>query len=173
VSTPVAVGGGLADLAVEPDGTLDVLEPPDRTTPVAVLRSFRRDGSERWAQRLSDRTWSKLDSGPDGPVVQQEPSGQWLQAADDGAPLPRPAQAARARSGKPVGRGHELVVDRIGAGELRLADVVGSAAVRSWRITSAAPLGEIQLAEPRGSGLVGVVKTYTDERDEVLLLALG
>src|SRR5207244_5384838 len=114
-----------------------------------------------------------LDSGPDGPVVQQEPSEQWLPAAEHGAPLSRPAQATRGRSGKPVGRGHELVVERTGTGELRLADVVGSAAVRSWRITSATPLGEVQLAEPRGSGLVVVVKTYTDERDEFLVLVLG
>ena len=91
-TTPVAVGGGLADLAVERDGTLDVLEPPDRLTPAPVLRSFRADGSARWVQRLSDRTWSKLDLGPEGPVVQQEPSEQWLPAAEHGAPLGRTLQ---------------------------------------------------------------------------------
>jgi hypothetical protein len=65
------------------------------------------------------------------------------------------------------------VVERIGAGELRLADVAAGAAERSWRITSATPLGEVQLAEPHGSRLVVVVKTYTDERDEFLVLVLG
>jgi hypothetical protein len=172
VATPVAVGGGLADLAVEADGTLDVLEPPDRTTPAPVLRSFRSDGSEQWVQRLSDRTWSKLESGPEGPVVQQEPSEQWLPAAEHGAPLRRAAQAARGRSGKPIGQGRELLVDRVGMNELRIAEVAENATSRSWRLTSATPLGEVQLVEPRGSRLVVVVKTYTDDRDEFLVLVL-
>ena len=172
VATPLAVGGGLADLAVEPDGTLDVLEPPDRTTPAPVLRSFHPDGSERWAQRLSDRTWSKLDSGPEGPVVQQEPSEQWLPTAEHGAPLRQAAQAARGRSGKPIGGGRELVVDRVGANELRIAEVAENTTSRSWRITSATPLGEVQLVEAHGNRLVVVVKTSTDDRDEFLVLVL-
>jgi hypothetical protein len=171
-ATPIAVGGGLADLAVEADGTLDVLEPPDRTSPAPVLRSFRRDGSERWAQRLSDRTWSKLDSGPEGPVVQQEPSEQWLPAAKDGAPLQPAGQAARGRPGKPIGHGRDLLVYRVGTTELRVAEVAENATVRSWRITSSTPLGEVQLVEPHRNRIVAVVKTFTDGRDEFLVLVL-
>src|SRR5207247_4807060 len=94
-----------------------------------------------WVQRLSDRTWSKLESGPEGPVVQQEPSEQWLPAAEHGAPLRRAAQAARGRSGKPIGQGRELLVDRVGVNELRIGEVTGNATSRSWRITSARHLG--------------------------------
>jgi hypothetical protein len=171
-ATNLQVSGGLADFALEPDGTMDVLEPPNRTTPVPVLRSFRGDGSPLWVQRLSDRTWAKLAAGPLGPTVQQQPSEQWLPVAEHGAALDRPAQAVRGRPGRPFANGREVVVERVGAGELRLAEIAGDALVRSWRITSATSLGEVQLAEPRGNRLVVVTKTYTDERSEYVVLVL-
>jgi hypothetical protein len=171
-TTALAVSGGLADLAVEPDGTIDVLEPPDRTTRAGVLRSFGRDGTLRWTERLSDRTWAKLELGPDGPVVQQQPSEQWLPVAARGIPLDPESQARRGRPGRPLGMGREVVVQRVGAGELRLAETAGNAIVRAWRIGSATPLGEVQLAEPLGSKIVAVAKTYTEDRDEFLVLVL-
>jgi hypothetical protein len=171
-ATNLQVSGGLADFALEPDGTMDVLEPPNRTTPVPVLRSFRGDGSPLWVQRLSDRTWAKLAAGPLGPTVQQQPSEQWLPVAEHGAALDRPAQAVRGRPGRPFANGREVVVERVGAGELRLAEIAGDALVRSWRITSTTSLGEVQLAEPRGNRLVVVTKTYTDERSEYVVLVL-
>jgi hypothetical protein len=171
-ATNLQISGGLADFALEPDGTIDVLEAPNRTIPAPVLRSFRGDGSLRWAQRLSDRTWAKLAAGPAGPTVQQQPSEQWLPVADHGSALDRSAQAGRGRPGRPFGNGREVVVERVGAGELRLAELVGNVVVRSWRITSATPLGEVQLAEPHGNRLVVVTKTYTDERSECVVLVL-
>jgi len=171
-ATPMAVSGGLADLAVEPDGTVDILEPPNRATPEPVLRSFGRDGTLSWAQRLSDRTWAKLELGPDGPVVQQQPSEQWLPVAAGGVPLDRSSQAKRARTGRPHAGGREVVVQRVGAGELRLAETAGKTIVRAWRVRSATPLGEVQLAEPAESGFVVVVKAYTDDRDEFVVLVL-
>jgi hypothetical protein len=170
--TAIDVSGGLADLAAEPDGTIDVLEPPSRAAPRAVLRSFRKDGSLKWAQPLSDRTWSKLAAGPDGLVVQQQPSEQWLPTSEQGVPVPRAAQAKRGRAGHPLARGHELIVDRVGSGELRLAELAANAIARSWRVTSSTPLGEVQLAEPQGNRLVVVLKAYTDDRDEFLVLVL-
>jgi hypothetical protein len=166
------VSGGLADFALEPDGTMDVLEPPTRTTPAPVLRSFRADGSPRWAQRLSDRTWAKLGAGPVGPTVQQQPSEQWLPVAEHGAALGRSAQAAHGRPGRPFAGGREVLVERVGGGELRLAELAGNVLLRSWRITSATPLGEVQLAEPHGNRLVVVTKTYTDDRREYVVLVL-
>jgi len=171
-ATNLEVSGGLADFALEPDGTMDVLEPPNRTIPAPVLRSFRGDGSPRWAQRLSDRTWAKLAAGPAGPTVQQQPSEQWLPVAEHGSALDRSAQAGRGRPGHPFANGREVVVERVGAGELRLAELVGNVVVRSWRITSATPLGEVQLAEPHGNRLVVVTKTYTNERSEYVVLVL-
>jgi hypothetical protein len=171
-ATTVEVSGGLADFALEPGGTMDVLEPPSRISPAPVVRSFRADGTSRWAQRLSDRTWAKLAEGPAGPVVQQQPSEQWLPVAEHGTALSRPAQAGHGRPGRPVANGREVVVERVGSGELRLAELLGDAVVRSWRITSATPLGEVQLAEPHGNHLVVVAKTYTDDRSEYVVLVL-
>src|SRR6266571_4432770 len=171
-ATSVDVSGGLADFALETDRTMDVLEPPNRTSPAPVLRSFRGDGTQRWAQRLSDRTWAKLAAGPSGPVVQQQPSEQWLPVAEHGAALSRPAQAGHGRIGRPFASGREVVVERVGTGELRLAELAGDVVVRSWRITSATPLGEVQLAEPYGNHLVVVTKTYTDDQSEYVTLVL-
>jgi hypothetical protein len=168
----VDTSGGLADLAVEPDGTVDVLEPPSRVTPVPLLRRFRRDGALRSSQRLSDRTWSRLEVGPGGPVVLQEPSEQWVPATENGSPLDREGQARKGTVGRPLARGHALIVDRVGAEELRVAETVQEVALRSWRITSRTPLGEVQLAEPVGNQLVVVVKTYTEEQAEYIVLVL-
>jgi hypothetical protein len=171
-STPIEVGSGLADFAVEPDGTLDVLEPPTRDAPAPVLRSFGKDGTPKWAQRLSDRTWAKLDVGPTGPIVLQQPSELWLPAAENGHALTRDRQAARGRPGRIGANGRQVIVDRVGANELRVAELAGETVVTSWRITSTTPLGEVQLAQLSGSRLVVVVKTYTDERAEYDVLVL-
>jgi hypothetical protein len=171
--TSLEVSGGLADFALEAGGAMDVLEPPSRTSPVPVLRNFRGDGTLLWAQRLSDRTWAKLAVGQAGPVVQQQPSEQWLPVAEDGAALARETQAGHGRPGQPFANGREVVVERVGSAELRLAELVGNAVVRSWRITSATPLGEVQLAELHGDRLVVVAKTYTDDRSEYVVLVLG
>jgi hypothetical protein len=169
---PLRVTTGLADFAVEADGSLEVLEPPDRLTAVPVLRSFRADGTPKWTQPLGDRTWAKLGHGPSGPVVQQEPSEQWRPVADRGRALDRGMQAVRGRTGKPLTGGRELVVERRGEAELRIAEVAGDAVLRSWRIIGSTPLGEVQLAELLGSHLVVVTKAYTDTRSEYVVLVL-
>jgi hypothetical protein len=61
----------------------------------------------------------------------------------------------------------------VGKAELRLAELAGNAVIRSWRVTSATPLGEVQLAEPSGARLVVVLKTYTDDRAQYIVLVLG
>jgi hypothetical protein len=160
-AVPVEVSGGLADLAVEPDGTLHVLEPPNREMPHPYLRSFRPDGAPKWARLLSERTWGGLASGPDGPIVLQQPSEQWFGAGE-----------RRGKPGRSVAHGRQLVVARVGDAELRVADLAGTRVKSAWRITSATPLGEVQLVEPIGSGLVAVVKAYTDDRAEFLVLRL-
>jgi hypothetical protein len=149
----------LADFAAEPDGSFDVLDEHD------TLRSYRSDGTQRWAQKLADRTWAKLTRGPS---VLEQPSEQWMPVADDGAPLTRAEQQRAGRTAH-----HGIVVDRVGPGELRVAGVTPNGTLRSWRITSATPLGEVQLAETHGNGGVVVTRTYTDDRDEFLVLVLG
>ena len=166
-TVPLGNAAELADFAVEPDGSFDVLEPR------GTLRTVRPDGTPKWSQRLADRTWAKLAHGPAGPVVLQQPSEQWMPVASQGAPLTRSAQAHAARDGKPLADGRDVVVERVGEGELRVAETAGgSTALRAWRITSDTPLGEVQLAEPEGARMIVVTKTYADDRDEFVVLIL-
>jgi hypothetical protein len=160
--------GRLRRRARRDDGRPRAAEPSDSRP---LLRSFRGDGTARWTQRLADRTGQSSRSGPRADVLQQ-PSEQWLPAAEQGTALDRGAQAARGRPGRPLAHGREVVVDRVGSSELRIAELAGNAVVRSWRVTSETPLGEVQLAEPRGNELVVVLKTYTEVRAEYVVLAL-
>lgn len=148
----------LADFAAEPDGGFDVLD-TDNT-----LHRYRSDGTQKWAQKLADRTWAKLDRGAE---VLQQPSEQWMPVADGGVPLARDAQK---RAGHAGHRG--LLVDRVGEGQLRIAEVRGNALLRGWRITSDTPLGEVQLAQAQGNRVVVVMRVYTDDRDEFVVLVL-
>jgi hypothetical protein len=65
-----------------------------------------------------------------------------------------------------------VVVERVGTGELRLAELGNNAVRRGWRITSSTPLGEVQLAEPMQNRFVVVVNAYADDRSEFLVLVL-
>jgi hypothetical protein len=163
-NVPLSGPAELADFAAEPDGSFDVLDL--RST----LRSYRADGTEEWAQKLADRTWAKLARGP---AVLQQPSEQWMPLADNGVPLTRAEQKRAAHAAMRLANGHALIVDRVGDGELRIAELRGDALFRSWRITSETPLGEVQLAESHGDGIVIVTRAYTDDRDEFVVLVLG
>jgi len=149
----------LADFAAEPDGSFDVLDQHD------MLRRYRGDGTEKWAQKVADRTWAKLDRGPS---VLEQPSEQWMPVAEGEVPLTR---AEQKRSGRAAHQG--VLVDRVGDGELRVAEVRGDVPFRGWRITSDTPLGEVQLAQPHGNGVLIVTRAYTDDRDEFVVLLLG
>ena len=163
-NVPLAGPAELADFAAEPDGSFEVLGLH------GTVRSYRADGSEKWAQQVADRTWAKLARGP---TVLQQPSEQWMPVADDGMPLSRGEQKRAGHEAKHLANGHDLLVDRVGEGELRVAEVRGSAELRSWRITSDTPLGEVQLAESHGNGIVLATRVYTDDRDEFVVLVLG
>jgi hypothetical protein len=168
-TTSLEVSGALSDLAVEADGTLDVLEPATREKPFPRLLSFTSGGQLKWSQRLADRTWAKLARGP---VVQQQPSEQWLPAAEAGKPLTRAAQSHRGHAARQLANGRGLVVERVGSDELRIAETAGNVIARAWRLSSPTPLGEVQLAEPSGNRLVVVVKTYDEDNDEFEVFVL-
>ena len=104
-------------------------------------------------------------------MVLEHPSHQWTPMALDGYPLPPNEQRRRARTGRPLRSGGEAIVFRTG-NELRIAVTSGDRVVRSWRLTSATPLGEVQLAEAIGARLVVVVRTYTESADEFRVVVL-
>jgi hypothetical protein len=169
---PLDVTGGIADMAVEADGSIDVLEPTGSgATP--ELRTFDAVGHLRSKIAIEDRTWSQLRMGASGPEVQQEPSEQWMPVRRGRMLLARAAQARDGHPGRTLAGGRELVVNRVGVAEARIAEVAAGRVKRAWRITSATPLGEVQLAEPLGNRVVVVVRPYTETQDEFLVLVLG
>jgi hypothetical protein len=159
VEVPITGALELADFAAEPDGSFDVLDEHD------TLRSYRSDGTQKWAQKLADRTWAKLERGP---TVLQQPSEQWMPVAEGGVPLSRAGQQRGGHAAQ-----HGVLVDRVGESELRVAQVRPNGPPRGWRVTSETPLGEVQVAEPHGNGVVVVTRAYTDDRDEFVVLVLG
>src|SRR5206468_3356306 len=78
----------------------------------------------------------------------------------------------RGRVGRVLASGSELVVEREGA-EARIAEVEANTVRRSWRIQSATPLGEVQLAQPLGADVLVVVRVSAATRDEFDVLVLG
>ena len=159
---------GLADMALGRDGSIYVLDATRKPT----LRVLRADGRQRSARAIAERTWAQLRVGPQGPVVQSVPSEQWMPVGNSVHLLAREAQARRARSGRLLADGTEMVVLRVGADELRVATVAAGVVQSGWRIVSRTPLGEVQLAERVGNRVVVVLKTYTDTQDEFVVLVL-
>jgi hypothetical protein len=170
-SVPVAVDGTIGDLAVGPDDTLYVLEGA-RAGRSPVLRRFDPTGGDARAVELGERTATQVRIGSEGPLVLQQPSGQWRPAYTGGRAVDAAGQASAGTVGRPVTGGREVVVLRVG-NEIRAALVQGGLVVRSWRVTSETPLAEIQLAEPFGAGLLLIARVYTDAQDEFRVLELG
>lgn len=169
---PLGIAGTLADMSLAPDGTIYVLESVSRPGRTPLVRRFDSYGRELEPTEIAERSSSQIRQGPSGPVVLQQPSGQWMPIASAGSPIEPEMQRRRARSGRPLRDGGEVIVLRRG-NEIRVA-LVGSAGVRrSWRITSETALAEVQLAEPFGPHLVLVGRVLTDEEDEFVALVLG
>jgi hypothetical protein len=165
---PVPVDGTIADLSVGPDGTMYVLEGA-HTGQGPIVRVFDHSGAALRVDELPERTATQLRVGPSGPIVLQQPSGQWRPVQHGTGSTSAEAVGAPGRS---FPGGSEVVVLRTGD-ELRLALVKGEVVRRAWQVTSATPLAEVQLAEPFGPGLLVVVRVYTDAEDEFLALVLG
>ncbi|MCI0633518.1 MAG: hypothetical protein L0206_06330, partial [Actinobacteria bacterium] len=168
---PLEVDGTLADMTLAPDGTVYVLESVGRAGRSPLVRRFDSDGRSLGSTELAEVRSSQIRRGPDGPVVLQHPSQQWMPVAAAGSLVGPERQRSGGRSGRPHGGGTEVVVLRHD-NEIRVA-LAGSAGVhRSWRITSETALAEVQLAEPLGNHLVLVTRLYADDRDRFLVLVL-
>ncbi len=172
VAVPLDIDGTTADLAVAADGVVYVLEGSRAGRP-PLLRSFDQAGGNSRSMELAERTATQLRIGADGPLVLQQPSGLWRPAFARGGAVVETADQARVGTvGRPLPGGREVVVLRRG-NEIRAALVQNGGVTRSWQVTSATPLAEVQLAEPFGAGLLLVVRVYTDAQDEFRILQLG
>lgn len=169
--TLLSVNGTIADLAVASDGSFYVLETTSRDDRPPLVRRFDDAGRELEAVESGERGPAQIRIGPDGPIVLQRPSHQWMPASVDGVAAAPTTQRQRGRAGRLLRSGGEVVLLRQ-ADELRVALLAGERVVRSWRISSTTSLGEVQLAEPLGSRLVVVVRVYDDTSDEYAVLVL-
>lgn len=168
-ATPLDVNGTIADLAVADDGTTHVLESTESGTGGTMLRVFGPGGEAISAGDVGDGL-SQVRIGPDGSAVVHRPSsGQWLAAARDGQAVRATARNASGRPGRPLKSGGEVVVLRSG-NEIRVALVPERGRARSWQITSATSLAEVQLAEKFGTGLLLVTRVYDTDDEYVALV---
>ena len=170
-SVPLSIDGHLADMAVDENGSIYVLESVGRPGHAPVVRRFDDNGRELDVVETAERTPSQIRIGPDGPVVLQQPSHQWMPVAAGGTPTEPRDQRRGARVGRPLRSDDEVVVLRR-RNEILAGIVAKDRVLRSWRIQSDTALAEVQLAEPVGRRLVLVVRIYSDNADEFVALVL-
>lgn len=171
-NVPVSVNGTLADMSVADDGSIYVLETTGLSGRRPLVRRFDDGGRELEAVETAEPTSSQIRISNGTPVVLGRPSHHWMPIMVDGVPAAPAQQRERGRPGRRFGGGLEVMAARHG-NEIRVAVVAGRAVTRSWRVTSATPLAEIQLAEPWGQRVVLVARVYDDSADEFVALVLG
>jgi hypothetical protein len=169
--TPLSVNGTIGDIALAGDGSFYVLETTSLDGRPPLVRRFDDAGRELDAVESGERGPAQIRIGPDGPIVLQRPSHQWMPVAVGGIAAAPTTQRQRGRAGRLLRSGAEVVLLRH-ENELRVALLAGERVMRAWRITSATALGEVQLAEPLGSRFVVVVRVYDDRSDEFAVLLL-
>jgi hypothetical protein len=168
---PIPFSGGEGDLAVERDGTVHVLDEGGTARRGPVVRTFGAAGDLRSSIPLAARSADMLRLGPDGPIAHAYPAESWLPARSGRAALSPAEQVARSRQARLFGGGEEVLV-RASPNEARFALVRGDKAVRSWRVAGETTLGEVQLAEPYGNGLLVVLREWTETEAEFSVLEL-
>lgn len=163
---PIAFAGGEGDLAISADGAAYVLDHAAEP----VVRTYTQTGAPAGVTRI-ERGADMLRAGPGGALVHTYPGDMWLPIGRAGLPLEPTAQVAAARAGRSVVGGAEVVVSANRAQAL-FALVRGDRVLGAWRVTSATNLGEVQLAEPLGDGLLVVLRAWTETDAEFVALVL-
>jgi hypothetical protein len=163
---PIAFEGGEGDLAVAPDGMMYVLD----ASGTAIVRSFTARGYPIASTRLAEASADMMRVGPTGPFVHAYPSEMWLPTGAGAPPLLPAQQLAAAEPARPVRAGS--VVASAADDEAMLALVRGDRVVRAWAVRSITRLGEVQLAEPYGDGLLVVLRVWTQKKAEFRVLRL-
>jgi len=170
---PLTINGTIADLALAPDGSIAVLESASDGVSKPLLRSFDAAGNENAEVPISGRTASQVRATNDGALALQYPSAQWMPMTVGGLVLDGAQQeTAGSVAGSASADGTQVLELRLG-NELRVATLGSGVLKRSWRMTSATPLAEVQLAQPLGKKVVVVVRTYTDTQAEFQVLVLN
>ena len=167
VHVPIAFEGGEGDLAAALDGTIYVLDSSGRP----MVRAYTADGDPIAATRLAERTADMVRVGPRGPLVHAFPSEMWLPTGSGRPPLSPREQVAAAAPARIVDDGRSVVVSASDQ-QARFALVRGDRVLHAWLVWSETNLGEVQLAEPYGEGLLVVVRVWTEKQAEFRVLRL-
>lgn len=168
---PIRFLGGEGDLDIGPNGTIYVLDRGAATSHVAYVRSYDAAMKPLAATRLGDDQGNVLRVGVQGALVHALPSEQWLPVGG-GRELLEPAeQRARARPAQTFAGGVEVAVDA-GPRETRVALFRRDRVVASWAVRSRTPLGEVQLAEPYGGGILLVLRLLSGPHAEWQVMRL-
>jgi hypothetical protein len=170
-AVPLGVNGTIADLAIDGEGALWVLETAGAGGP--RLREFSADGTARGSVALAERTATQVRIDAGRAVVKQYPSEQWLPAVESatGKSLSRAAQREGGEPAQPA-RGDGGVVVLAARNELRVALTGPTGVQRAWRLRSQTALAEVQLAERLATGVLVVVRVYDEQRDEFIVAHL-
>jgi hypothetical protein len=168
---PIEFSGGEGDLAVGRNGAIYVLDDGGTASSSPLVRSFDAGGTLLAGVRLAERTADMVRAGPNGPLVHGYPSEMWSPTGGGLPPLGPERQISLARPGRAVIGGLQVVVRAL-PNEARFALAGADGVVRSWRVKSSTPLGEVQLAEPDGDGLLVVLRRWTETRAEFRVLRL-
>jgi hypothetical protein len=165
---PIDFTGGEGDLAVGGDGTIYVL---DAGGSQAVVRSFTAAGDPIAGTPLAEPTADMVRVGPNGPLAHAYPSEMWLPTGQGRPPLTPEQQLLGAQAARRVEGGLGVVVHASPARAV-FALVQGERVVHSWFVQSTTSLGEVQLAEPYGDGLLVVLRLWNEEQAQFRVLRL-
>lgn len=169
IQLPIEFAGGEGDLAVGADGAIYVL---DAHGARPVVRAYTADGELIAATPLAEPVADMVRAGPNGPLVHAYPSEMWLPTGRGRPPLAPEQQLARAQAARSVADGRGVVV-RASPAEAKLALVRGDDVVHAWLVRSSTSLGEVQLAEPYGDGLLVVVRLWNENQAQFHVLRLA
>jgi hypothetical protein len=163
--------GGEGDLAIAPDGTVYVLDTGRPKEHVFYVRSYSRRLRPLAETRVAEAPSDRLQAGTNGATVHGFPSEEWLPLGHGAQLLGPDEQQARARPAPTFAGGKEVAV-LAAPREARFALFRGQRLLGRWRVRSKTPLGEVQLAEPFGNGLLVVLRVHTGRRAEWDVLKL-
>jgi hypothetical protein len=136
-----------------------------------LVHSFDPAGRPVASTSLAEPVADMLRIGQGGPLAHVYPSEMWLPVGRGRPPLSPAQQVERSAAGRPIDGG-EAVVVRASPSEARFALVSGERIVQSWIVESSTKLGEVQLAEPYGDGLLVVIRAWSEKEAEFRVLRL-